>query len=371
MKTKKVLALGFLVLSLLLFGVSRGAAVEAKSIEDIKREIEQYEKEIVRLGAQADTLTTQINQFNAQIRLTGLKIEETQEKIGLLGGRIDLLEGSLRALSDAFSARASETYKMARLGDPIILLITSQDLSNAVARFHYLQKIQEADRGLLVRLQDAQLTYVSEKTDQESLQIELEDQQAVLGVQKVAKDELLEQTKNDERKYQQLLSQALAERAALEAALVSGVEVGPVSRGDPIGLVGNSGYPGCSTGKHLHFEIRKGNQWVDPDGYMQNKTVNDEQNDGTVAIGSGNWPWPISDTVRLTQHYGQTPYSWRYTYSGGIHTGLDLVSTTSDVIRAPENGTLYKSSQSCGGNIINIIYIDHGDDLISFYLHVQ
>ncbi|MFH1971171.1 MAG: hypothetical protein ABIJ05_02175, partial [Patescibacteria group bacterium] len=135
----------------------------------------------------------------------------------------------------------------------------------------------------------------------------------------------------------------------------------------------NTGYPGCSTGKHLHFELRRNNSWFDPSSQLQSKSVQDDQNGGNmVTVGSGGWPWPVEDTVRITQFYGSTPYSWRYIYSGGIHTGLDLVSTTSDVIRASEDGEMYKSSQLCGGSsVINIVYIEHGGGLISFYLHVQ
>jgi murein DD-endopeptidase MepM/ murein hydrolase activator NlpD len=168
------------------------------------------------------------------------------------------------------------------------------------------------------------------------------------------------------------LAQALAERQAIETALVDGLKIGPVKAGDPIALMGNSGYPGCSTGAHLHFEIRKNNSWVDPSIYLSNKTVIDDQNGGTWNVGSGNWSWPLSDTVRITQHFGKTPYSWRYAYSGGIHTGFDMVSDNGVVIRAPKDGTLYSSSESCGSSsTIKIKYIDHGDGLVSFYLHVQ
>jgi septal ring factor EnvC (AmiA/AmiB activator) len=364
----------FLLLIASLFFLKRSVSAQAcAEISDLTTRINCYEKELGRLGAQSKTLANQIAQFDAQIRLTTLKISQTEEKIVLLGGRIDQLETSLNALSNAFSSRAVETYKMVRVGDAFLILISAPDLTGAVSRFHYLQKIQEADRDLLSRLQAAQITYQGEKVDQEDLQKELEGQKKTLGVQKAAKNALLVQTKNDEKSYQQLLAQALAEKAAIERALVSGVKVGPVRQGDPIGLVGNSGYPGCSTGKHLHFEVRKGGTWVDPAPYLQNKSVLDEQNGGgNVAIGSGNWPWSIQDTVRLTQFYGHTPYSWKYAYSGGIHTGFDMVSTSSDVIRAPADGTLYKSAQSCGGSsIINIVYIDHGSDTISFYLHVQ
>lgn len=347
-------------------------AQECDDIGDINQKIECYQGVLGKLGNQQKTLSSQISSFDAQIKLTTLKISQTEEKIGTLSGRIIQLEGSLDSLTEAFSQRAVETYKMARVGDPVLMVISSSDLSEAVSRFFYLKKIQEADRGLLERLQNAQNTYKGEKLDQEELQAELEVQQNDLAKQKLAKKALLDQTKNDEKKYQTLLSQALAEKAAIEQALVSGVKVGPVKAGDPIALVGNSGYPGCSTGKHLHFEVRKGNNWTDPGPYLQNKTVIDEQNGGATSIGSGGWPWPIEDTIRLTQHYGVTPYSWRYSYSGGIHTGLDMVSTSSDVIRAPKDGELFKYSQSCGSSsVINIVYIEHGENLITFYLHVQ
>ena len=374
MRIVKKILLFTALLSLIFFG-GKAAGVYAQACADksnLSERISCYEDELSRLGAQSKTLSNQIAQFDAQIRLTTLKISQTEEKIALLGGRIDQLEGSLDSLSTAFSSRAVETYKMARVGDPFLIVVSAPDLSEAISRFHYLQRIQEADRDLLQRLQAAQDTYKVEKTDQEELQAELEKQKANLDVQKKAKNALLTQTKNDEKKFQQLLSQALAEKAAIERALVSGVKVGPVKRGDPIALVGNSGYPGCSTGKHLHFEIRKNNTWTDPGSYLSGKTVVDEQNGGgNVSLGSGSWPWPIEDTVRLTQFYGHTPYSWKYTYSGGLHTGYDMVSTSSDVIRAPADGTLFKSSQLCGSSTINIVYIEHGDNVVSLYLHVQ
>lgn len=350
------------------------AETEKEKLEQVQEDISVYEAEIQKLRGEANTLSNQIAQFNAQINLTYLRISQTEEKIRQLGGRIDQLETSLQGLTKAFNHRAVRTFKMARLNQPYLMILTSDDLSDAVSSFHYIKKIQESDRDLITRLEQAQGIYTAEKTDQEHLQKELLEHEKVLSAQKSAKDSLLEQTKANEGRYQELLAQALAEKAALEKAVATGIEVGPVSRGDIIGLVGNSGYPGCSTGKHLHLEIRKNGSWVNPASFFESRSMKDEQNGGAmITLGNGNWPWPIQDTIRLTQHYGNTPYSWRYSYSGGVHTGIDMVSTTSDVLRAPADGTLYKSTQSCGANSspINIVYIDHGDDLLSFYLHVQ
>lgn len=371
---KKILLLTFFLTTVLFFQGTRAIlAEECDNIpqDKIQDKINCLNTKVTQLSTQSKTLKNQIAQFDTQIRLTTLKIADAESKIGLLGGRIDQLEGSLVDLTKAFSGRALETYKMSRFTEGVLFLASAGDLSDAVSRFHYLQKIQEADRNLLTRLQTAQTTYKGEKEDQETLQAELKKQQATLNTQKVAKNSLLTATKNDEAKYQTLLAQALAEKAAIEKALVSGVKVGPVKAGDAIAMVGNSGYPSCSTGKHLHFEVRKDNKWVDPAPYLQNKTINDEEKGGTASIGSGNWQWPLSDTIRLTQHFGHTPWSWRYSYAGGNHTGFDMVSTGSDVIKAPADGNLFKSSEACGSSKINIVYIEHGNGVVTFYLHVQ
>jgi len=176
--------------------------------------ISQYENEISKLRSQSNTLKNQISQFDAQIKLTSLKIAKTEEEIEKLSGRIDQLEGSLDSLTKAFSERVIETYKMSKLNDPVYVLFSSTNLNEAFSRYTYLRKIQDADRNLLKRLQTAQDTYKSEKTDQEDLQYELEKQKKNLDGQKLAKANLLSVTNNDERKYQKLLSDAKAQLSA-------------------------------------------------------------------------------------------------------------------------------------------------------------
>lgn len=179
------------------------------------------------------------------------------------------------------------------------------------------------------------------------------------------KDNLLKQTKNSESIYQQQLAQAQLELAAIQNAIATAVREGPVKKGDPIALVGNTGYPHCSTGKHLHFEVRVNDAWVNAESYLKNIT-----DKWGLKIGSGSWDWPISGDIQITQRYGKTPYSYRYVYSGGIHTGIDMISD-GDVIRAVGDGTLYSSIQSCGDSPLKIKYIDHGNGLVTFYLHIQ
>lgn len=177
--------------------------------------IKQYQDQITKLQGQASTLKNQIAQFDAQIKLTTLKIAQTQEQINLLGGRIVQLGDSLASLTAAFNSRAVETYKLSKFENNFFFIFSATDIEDAVSRFHYLQKIQEEDRNLLIKLEDAQTTYEGQKTDQETLQKQLKTQQANLNAQKIAKNNLLAATKNDETRYQSLLTRARAALASL------------------------------------------------------------------------------------------------------------------------------------------------------------
>lgn len=387
----KLLALSSLIIILLGLNASIIQAVECDgNLPEDDNLWDEYlnncKTKITESQAQQETLSATISYLNDQINLTFAEIAKTEKELEILGIEIDDLTGkiasidfSLEDLTKLFISRVQESYKQSKNNLALQTMVQADNFPGFIRGLEYIKRVRDHDRQVMIALEKSRLDYDNQRTAKEEKQAEvevlqekLEGQRYSLAQQKTSKNQLLQQTKNDEAKYQQLLSQALAEKSAIERALVSGVEVGPVKQGDPIALVGNSGSPGCSTGKHLHFEIRKGESWTDPGQYLQGKSVYDEDAGSDVSVGSGSWPWPVSDPIRLTQHYGQTPYSWRYKYSGGIHTGYDMVPKSTDVIRAPADGTLYESSQSCGdSSIINIVYIDHGDDVISLYLHVQ
>jgi peptidoglycan hydrolase CwlO-like protein len=215
----------FLFLIFLLIGfvwcvdISPVRAVDCDNIQtDTKEHTEEKIKcladKVGQLSSQANTLKNQIAQFDYQIKLTTLKISQTEAQINLLGGRIDQLEVSLQDLTKAFSSRAVETYKLSRFENNFFFIFSANDVNDASNRFHYLQKIQEEDRSLLTRLQEAQTVYQGQKQDQETLQNQLKEQQAAVNAQKKAKNNLLLATKNDEAKYQSLLSQAKAQLSA-------------------------------------------------------------------------------------------------------------------------------------------------------------
>jgi len=364
---KKVVFVSIILFSVFIVRHNTALAQICSGKDDCSQKIKEYEEKLAATRVQKNSLASQIDLMNTKIDLTRVRIEntqhiiiETQKEIEELGGKIERLNTSLNHLTQILLQKIVEGYKNKDIG--VLEIFFAPDSTTLANQFKYIQIAQENDRRLAVQTQQIKVNYAQQKdlrevkkTELETLESQLQTQQQELDAQKTQKESLLEQTKSDEQRYQQLLSQALAEFEAINRAVKTGSKVGEVKKGDPIGLVGNSGYPFCSTGAHLHFEVRENGQWVDPGKY----------------INGGPWSHPLTEPIILTQGFGVTPYSWRYAYSGGIHTGYDMVSKSSDVIRAPHDGTLFVSSQACGGAIINIKYIEHADGIVSYYLHVQ
>lgn len=356
------------------------AQTEAERAARLADQIESYQNEIKKLNSQAATLSNQIAQYDAQIKLTELKISQIEEKVYQLSGRIDQLGVSLVSLTKAFEERAVQTYKMSLFSEAYFLL-SANDLNSMVASYRYLKRIQEEDRSLVKRLTTAQNEYKQEKTQQVDLQAQLTDQKDVLDSQKLAKGKLLEQTKNDEKKYQSLLAKARTEYDSIQAVLAGKgeeVKVGTVSKGERIATIIPG--PSCnSSGGHVHFMVSKGGVAQNPFPYL--KPVDSDNcsgsscgsSDGDPLNPSGNWDWPISPKIRMFQGYGTT-WAVRNTYVGKIynfHNGIDINGASPEV-RAVQSGTLYRGSYGgIDGCRLRYVRVAQGDGLDTFYLHIN
>jgi septal ring factor EnvC (AmiA/AmiB activator) len=338
--------------------------VLAKTAAEYQSEIQELEAKISSLKNQADTLANQVAYYDSQISLTAIKISQTEELINTLSAKIIDLEGVLDQSTQILVDQIIYTYKTRKL-DPFQLFLANPSFTKYFNQRKYISLIQEHNRNFIHDAQLAQTTYEDQKTLLVESQKKLNIQKASLAGLRLERDNLLKQTKNNEATYQKQLEQAKLELQAINSALASASRVGPVKAGDPIALTGNSGYPSCSTGKHLHFEVRKNDTWVNSETYL--KPITDKWG---LKIGTGNWDWPLKGQIEITQRYGKTNYSYRYSYSGGIHTGIDMLSDN-DVIYAPADGTLYASTEKCGTSILKVKYIDHGSGLKTLYLHVQ
>ncbi len=344
--------------------------------------IEDCNAKLGTLLGQKQTLAQAIDYLNTQIKLTQAKIASTSTQLDKLNSeiadlstRIESIDYSLSDLTKLFISRVRETY-MRHGSDDVRLIAQSSGISTILRNIEYAKRIRDHDRTLLITLEKSRLDVSTQKDVKElkqkeivALKKKLDNDKASLNTQIASKNKLLAETRNSESQYQKLLSQAQAELVAINgiiAGLGKEVKVKSVGEGERIASIIQGASP-CSTGTHLHFEVVQNNARRNPFDLLRNTNLIWDNSD-PAQNGTGSWAWPLNDPIRVTQGYGRTAYSSRYT--GDVHTGVDMVADNSTV-KAVKPGDLYQGSMKCGSGSLFYVRVKQADNFDTYYLHVN
>jgi peptidoglycan hydrolase CwlO-like protein len=393
MKIIKNLIFILLVFLLFFFLLSNNKvrAQNCNSKEECEKLISEYEQKLTEIRSQKNTLSSQIQYFDTQIYLTTLRIQDTENKIGetqkeidTLTNRIEGLNTSLDYLTKLLIKKIKEGYKQRDVPFFNIFLDTER-ASDLFNRLKYSKIVQENDRRVAFQLQQAKTNFQNQKDLREEkkkelsqLKINLNNQQADLNSQKINKQYLLQQTQNDEKTYQILLSRAQAEYAAIQGIVAgAGTEskVRDVNKGETIATT-ISGVSCNSSGTHLHFIVQEGGGVMNPFSYLKSVEHTNcsgsscGSGDGDQFNPSGSWDWPINPPISFWQGYGET-WGVKNTWVGSIysfHNGIDIDSS-SNTVYAISNGELYRGTYSVGCSLSYTKLVHKDSNITTLYLH--
>lgn len=375
MGKKILLVFAALILSVGVISVRADDVDNYKLYLEKQKQIIELEQKISESQGKQKTLASTIVYLDDKIALTQLQISQTEEElanlekeIATLTVKISRLDTNLDEMSKLLISRIGAAYKRHYI-KPMYLFLASGGFSDFFERNKYLQAAQQNDRKLLLDLQTSRDSTQQQKDLKEAkqnelanLQIKQQAQKKSLASQKAGKQELLEATRNDEKRFQDLKIAIQADLASITQALAGGaVKIGKVTTNDVIGVVGSSG---CSTGPHLHFEVFM-NAKVEGGGLATGNRV-----DPKSYLEDGQYKRPVPGyPEKVTTWYGEI-------YFLGVHTGIDIANPTGTPIYPIASGTAYFVSSACpynisGGSPIGKgILVDHENGLATLYWHI-
>lgn len=310
-------------------------------IKNLEAEIAQYEKDIAVLGGQAKTLANSIKELDIARKKLDVNIRLTESKISNQNLKIEKLEIEIKDKEGKIDQGSRAVGEIIRSMDQVEtkslveVILSNKNFSEFWDDIENLERLGKLTRDQVKELEQLKAARESDKsaTEQEravlvGLKKELSDEKRVVENNKNEKNRLLATTKNKESNYKKILEKKQALKEAFEAEL-----------------------------RQFESELKVA---IDPNSFP--------------PAGSEVLSWPI-DSIRITQHFGDTAFAKSGAYNGKGHNGIDLAAAYGTKIRASLGGTVAGTGDTdivCpGASYGRWVLIKHRNGLSTLYAHLS
>lgn len=346
--------------------------VQAKSLDDLKKDYNELEKEIEAnqkkleniqnqqasnaekmklLSSQAETISSQLDVLNSQLSVLNADIADYDREISALDkkiadaqSKIDKIDADIAATQEKISERLRATY-MAGSSSWIEILLESDSISSLLLRIQLLASVTENDNKLISKLEKQIEELNAAKAELDKDKKALEEKRSLLVEKKSELDsknktlsskqnaynanyrqisDLMTSLDKSSAEYQQELQRQYRKRAAFE--------------------------------RQIDQLVSGGSQGGDNDYYDNGEML---------------WPVPYKNSY-ISAGYGYYDPEGDGTYT--MHPAIDIVvrengvnvSYGKNIIAAQSGKVLVRGYSDVGGNYITI---DHGDGYRTYYGH--
>lgn len=336
----------------------------SQKADEYAAQAKQKAAEVDEIAALTKKIAADISALQGKINSTQRKITDTENEISQTEAQIKEKEAQLASNQKKQTEAIQVMYLMGR-ESTFETLLTSDSLSEVVARDQYISALEEKIEALMREIKHLKKELEDKKASLEKRRQELQDLRGQLEVQKQGLQEqqatqqrLLSDAKSEMSRLKALQveqsrieTQVEAEIQAQLARLRAGERIGrgsgvKVNKGDIIGYEGSTGN---STGPHVHFEVivASSGSKVNPRGYVPDP-----------------FRWPL-DNFRVTQEYGPATC----TVCGySFHSGIDLADIMGAPVRAGGSGEIILDQYY--GGYGNAVIIDHDNGYWTLYGHM-
>ena len=306
-------------------------------LQGLNGQIVVTKTQIAQLLGQERQLQGEIAAFDAQLKAVQVQIDQETAKLVLLAQQVDQAKEQLALKEDElarhiadFGRRMRLMYKSGQVSG-LELIFSAANFTDLMNRVVFFNVIVREDRRQLGELQKERAAIEAMKADLEAKKAEqaqvvkqVQDQKAQLQAVRDQRAARAQQVAAIEAQFQQILAEAEAQRAALQAQIASLI--------------------------HESFRARS----------------------------SGKWKWPIDGVI--TQGFGCTSYPFEpydpTCPSHHFHSGIDISTDYGTPVHASDGGIVHNFTMACawGGGLCGYgryVVIVHAGGFITLYGHLS
>lgn len=326
---------------------------QASLLDDLKQQIKEREAEIKQLEEQAaayqqdlketqqkkNTLQNQLATIEARIRKLRADINVTLARISAANLQIEELTLEIYEKTQKIEEHKENIAGIIRTiykydeKTLLELVLENEKFSDFLSQVQYIELLQknvqrdlELLKALKSALEEQKVEVQARRNEFQTYNAQLYSQKQIENSQKAQKNYLLRQTRGQEKKYQQLLTDIEEKQRQIQEEI---------------------------------FELEE-----------RLRLTLDPESIPKFRPGVLSWP----NEGLLTQYYGYTPYSKRL-YKSGFHNGIDIAAGYGAFIRAARDGvikTMGDTDKYCPrGAYGKWITIEHDNNLTTFYAHLS
>lgn len=240
LKIKILAALGIVaVLLSVCLGANQAQAVDYDTqINTLKAQINQNQAAANQKRNEADTLQNKLDTINAQINAAQATLNLTKAQITKTNQDIEDQNRELNRQRDILKENLRIVYKQGEV-TPLEIIASSKNLSDFIAQQEYFSAIKNRIEENLEKIDKIKKELDNKKAELTSLSAQQQGQVDSIATQQSEQASILAQTKGDEARYQQIVSDTKKQLTAAQAAQAASIAA--ASSNNSYG--GTGGYP--------------------------------------------------------------------------------------------------------------------------------
>lgn len=306
-----------------------------KKIDDTNKELQQLSKDAADIESYIKTIDTKMADINDQINSLNSQIDEKNTQIAdnealLAQAKIDSAQQyeSMKLRIQYMYEHQSESY--------MEIMLASKDMGDLLNKAEYINKITDYDREMLTKyaeteklIQDTQISLQNEQEELQDAKDSMEAQKSSMAIVQDTKNEQLKKLNAQKTETNDSLSQYQKDQREQQDAI-----------------------------KIILANIEKQNN---------SSNGNSGGSNQTVKYDGGKLAWPVPASHRITSYFGEMED--RTTAHNGLDIGASTPHVDGDQIVAAYDGVVVTAAYSTSAG--NWIWINHGDGLLTVYMHTS